>query len=459
MIPRRTRPWLTFVALCLVCGSALAAPVKHSPVAARRAAPAMPDSVLARVGKQPITWTDVQAAATRFGVKPDTLTPKQAREFLDVLVDQKAITAQTTRLPRLWTARDSADYHGLVDRLELDAALDSALAIERVARVARGDTALDKMSMGVAVRDAAVKAVRFTYDEPLIARVAAAFDSLPKVDGSQGALEQLRMAGMLPHVSHADSVSVIAFVGNDHWTVADLFADWKRLNPLYRPRVTTPDHVKDLIHNAFYERLLRRQARAQHVLEQPAAVRMLHDKAEFLDMQAYVGREVYAHIAQDSLTLRRHYDADPHVFDVAAHAVVLRFAFESEAEALNFKVRLMRPLAVDTLLAEAKREHVDYTGSLSADDDSALVARCFAVGVGGLVGPDDTSQGWRMLRVQKLEPRKGRSFADAAQMVQRDWYDHEGERLMRALLDRLRREQGVVIHETSSHLRAAAQKH
>ena len=420
----------------------VAATPPHRPVA-RKLAPALPESVLAQVGTARITVRDVRAAAARFGADPDSLTPQQAGEFLDVLIDQKAITARTSRMPRTWTARDSGDYHALADRLELDTALDSALAIERTRRVAAGDTLLDKLNMGMAVRDAAVKAVTIHYEEPLIARVAAAFDSLPRPDGSQGALEQLRLAGLLPHVSHADSVSIIASVGEDHWSVADLLADWKRLNPLYRPRITTSDHVKDLIHNAYYERLLRRHARAQHVLEGPVAARMLHDKAEFLDMQGYVAREVYAHIAQDSLTLLRHFQNDPHAYDVPAYASVLRFAFESGPEAVRFKARLLRPLAVDTLLAEATREKVDYHGIFSADKDSAIVARCFAVGVGGIVGPDETPQGWRVLRVQKLEKQHMRTFDQARDAVQRDWYDHEGERLMRKALDALRKDQGV----------------
>ena len=252
------------------------------------------------------------------------------------------------------------------------------------------------------------------------------------------------MAGMMPRVSPRDSGTVIATSGEDRWTVADLLTDWKRLNPLYRPRVTTPENVKDLIHNAYYERLLRRHAQAQHVLEQPKAAEMLRAKAEFLDLQAYVAHEVYAKIAMDSLTLKKRFDEDPRAYDVPANAVVLRFAFETVAEAMQFKLRLLRPAAVDTLLAEAKREKVDYFGTIAADQDSALVARCFAVGVGGLVGPDDTgAKGWRVLRVQTLSPSRPRTFAEAHDAVQHDWYDREGERLMRAMLDRLRKDEGV----------------
>ena len=79
--------------------------------------------------------------------------------------------------------------------------------------------------------------------------------------------------------------------------------------------------------------------------------------------------------------------------------------------------------------------------------DTLLFARMKRGGVGAVLGPDSTAQGWRVLRVMGLEPRRPRSFADAEPLVRQHWSDTEGERLMRALLDSLRQRAVVVVNE------------
>ena len=78
-----------------------------------------------------------------------------------------------------------------------------------------------------------------------------------------------------------------------------------------------------------------------------------------------------------------------------------------------------------------------------AESDSALFAAAMKSGAGTVVGPLEGKDGWTVARVKAVMPARRRSFDEARELVQHRWYGEEGERLMRAFVDRLRTELGV----------------
>src|SRR5262245_10119603 len=88
------------VGLLAVAAAAIAA----TPPASRKSA-TLPDSVLARTGNREVTvreflnaWKGVQPPT-----RPDSLTPENAREFLDLLVDKEVLGAYAMKEALPWS--------------------------------------------------------------------------------------------------------------------------------------------------------------------------------------------------------------------------------------------------------------------------------------------------------------------------------------------------------------------
>ncbi len=409
----------------------------------------LPDSVLARVqGRPDITVQRFRQAAAKLGSSPDSLTPKQRREFLGLLIEQQVLAARVAKEHWAWPARDSAQYRALRDRLTLDAVLDSALAATALRRARAGQEPLsDRGELGVAARESAMVWLAPRYDTALVGRVAVAFDSLRKRDPNMTLAEQLRVAGVLPRIAATDTAGTLAESRVGPYTVANLMSAWRRLNPLYRPRIEGPDAVRALVENGLFERHLRGQAEANHLLEHPLVAQLMRERAELIEVTLFVQREVYDRIPRDSLTLQRHFRSRRHDFDVPAYAEVVRLALPTREGALAMLGKLTDPAEAETLAVRAARQGADFGTRLTAASDSALYARVRLAGVGAVLGPDSTDEGWRVMRVAALEPARVRTYAEAQPLVDKDWVDREAERRMQGVLDDLKRRSQVLVNE------------
>ena len=74
-----------------------------------------------------MTWSALIKGCRKLGVDPNSLTPVERRQVLDVLIDQAILATRAQSDPRSWTARDSAEYAALRDKLLLNTALNEAL--------------------------------------------------------------------------------------------------------------------------------------------------------------------------------------------------------------------------------------------------------------------------------------------------------------------------------------------
>ena len=431
-----------------------AKPAAKPATPAKHPAGALPDTVLARVspatgkGKhRDITRRQMITTAARTGQRLESITPKERREFLDVLVDQVVLVARVQQEPRSWDHRDSTEWNTLRDRLLLRAALDSAMARVNAERKAKGDTVLPPQEVGVILRDRTIEKLAPTWNEPALKKAVSVFDTLPKPTAEMSMVEQMRIAGLKPTVNETEGQLVLAESSAGSYTLGELVRDFGRLNPIYRPRVSTVENVKEMVGNVLFENVLRKAAEARGLERRPDIARQLADRAEYLDVSRFVAREVYAKIPMDSVTLRRYFTEHGSDFDIDERAHVVRMVFPDRAEAEAMVKRLAVPNEAESLAAQSARAGVPYSSMLSRDTDTLLFGRLKSGGVGTVVGPDSTRQGWRAMRVMKLEPRTPRTYGQAEPMVRERWYGLEGERIMRALLDDLRKQAVVVVNE------------
>ncbi|MEO5989613.1 MAG: peptidylprolyl isomerase [Candidatus Eisenbacteria bacterium] len=411
---------------------------------------ALPDSVLARIdGRDDVTRARFERAVRRMGTHPDSLTPHQRREFLDLLIDQRVLAQRAARERWQWSHRDSAEWLALRDHLTMTAVLDSALAETARRRRAAGQPELEPADLGAAARDSAMAWMQPRFHEPLVATFATAFAALPRRSSDMGIMEQIRISGISPRLAPADSAGVLAESRVGPYLGWQLLAAWAKLNPIQRPRIEGGENVRQLVENGLFERLLRANAERQGVELAPAFMEALRERAELVECTGLVQREVYGKLPADSLTLRRYFRAHIGQWDIPATARVLMLVFGERREADTWRVRLANPAEAESLVARDARSGGRLVGLVTAESDSAWFAELARRGAGVVVGPDSTAAGWRVARIQSLKLRRARTFDEARPLVQKAWLEQEGERRMRQYLDRLRRGARVQVNESA----------
>lgn len=450
-----------WVVLALALGAvpALEAPEAARPPAAAtlprkavtlpRGSGPMADTVLAIVDRnRVITRADFERAwgQLRPPSRPDSLTPQTAREFLDLLIGREALGARAMRERFTLTLEESLRYRGLRDRLTLKAALDSALREVQDRMLASGDTVTLPEDLGVAARESLIARLEPRWNEPALARMAAAFEALPRPSRDSSVMAQIRTMGALPEVDAAERGTVLVTAGGEAFTVDHLIAAWSRLNPLERPRIGSADQVRDLVKNGVFERWLRADAARRRLERRPDIVRALEREREYFAVERYVGREVYGKLDTTEATLRSYFVAHANDFAIPARVVVTRLTLEGRSAANAMAVRLANAADAESLVAQAARKGVRYRGEIAEATDSLLFRRAMRAGADTVVGPDSVDGGWRVARVHEVRPARARTFDEARVLAAQRWHGEDGERRMLDLLDRTRRATSVALN-------------
>ncbi|MFN8589515.1 MAG: peptidylprolyl isomerase [Candidatus Eisenbacteria bacterium] len=467
MFSRRIRAFAVLLVLAALPCTGVAAPGPARPAAKPAAppapvpsgmrvplrAPVMADTVLATVyGAKDVTLSGFRKGCRKLGVDPARLTPLERRQVLDVLVDQSILSNRVAREPRAWTAKDSADYMALRDKLMLTSALNAALYQLAGPYMERGDSVPDMMTLGMMARDTAMKSLNPRWDDWSVRHLAAAFAALPKVGPDMNAMQKIQAAGMLPSVPPADTVRTILWYGADSMSVGRVLREYAKISPLYRPRIEDENGIQQMVGNIVFNDQLRRMAEAQHLDQTRGNAAQLAERAEYLDVQRFVQKNVYAGLSFDSAQVRRHWTKNAKRFRSAAKAEVVRMVFDTRDDAARWAAELAIPGRAESLATQSVRADVPYTATLNESADSALFKRVRKQGLGAILGPDSTHQGWRVMKVMKLELDQPLSYEDAYESVWRELYENEGERRMRALVDELRRHTVVFVNEKSPWL-------
>ncbi|HYM80982.1 MAG TPA: peptidylprolyl isomerase [Candidatus Limnocylindria bacterium] len=457
---RRQRFWLgTLIGLVIgtqACrppgasapGSASPPPAGGSRVASR--GNAAPDSVLAQVGKdRTITISDFRRAWSQLEPpsRPDSLTPETGRQFLDLLVGKEVLAARAAAGRWHWSAQESTQYASIRDRLTLKVVLDSVLGRAREDLGARGDSVRGPEALGIAARESTMAKLELSFDEPLVEHLALAWKAIPEPPADSGLWAKLRVMGAMPVVDAADTGKAVARSSEGPFTVAELIESWRRLSPLYRPRVHNAGQMRDVIKNALYERMLRAIAIRQGHASRPEIAAQLATQRELNDVTHLVESEVYGKIATDSLTLLARYrETIPH-WRLPERLLVARFVLPDRRTASQMAVRLRMAGEAESLIAMARRQRIDYSGEISAETDSALFRLGRTAGAGAVIGPDSVARGWQVVRVMEIRLPRDRTFEEVRVLVHHEWHGVEGERRMRALIADLRKRTRVVINQ------------
>ena len=100
----------------------------------------------------------------------------------------------------------------------------------------------------------------------------------------------------------------------------------------------------------------------------------------------------------------------------------------------------------ESLVARGVRSGADFRDEITAASDSALFSETRRLGPGAVLGPDSIATGWRVTRVLEVRDTRLRTFDEARELVEHDWYGETGERLMRELVARSRKQVRVTMN-------------
>lgn len=417
--------------------------------AARPRPASLPDSVLARTGSREITvrefrnaWNGVQPPT-----RPDSLTPKSAREFLDLLVDKELLGAYAMKEALPWSPRESLSFRGFSDQLVMRARLDTLLAQEARAREAAGAPAAhDPQVLGIAVRETTMLRIHVRFDDLLASRLALRWAGIPKPSPDSSMMAQVRMMGEMPRVEAADTGKVLARSDIGNVRTADLLESWRMTDPFARPRVEKSDQIRDLAKNVLFERWLRSSAAEQQLDRHPDIVRQVEKRREFQAVNRVIARDVDARMKPDEITLHKWYMEHIDEFRLPDTADLIQLVLPDRSGASAMFVLLRDAAQAETLLAHGRRGGADYHVQVTPERDSLMYREAKRLGAGAVLGPDSTAKGWRVARVTKLTPARRRTYEEAKQLVEHHWRMTEGERLMRELLARLRKQTPVTVN-------------
>jgi hypothetical protein len=276
------------------------------------------------------------------------------------------------------------------------------------------------------------------YDDAQVRKVGSAFAELPQPSDTMSTATQMKILGRVPEVAPADTQRVLARSSAGEYRVSDLLQDYRRLSPIYRPRIKDADGVRDMVENGLFERTVRKAAADPALAERAEVAAVLADRVEYHAVNSYLQHAVVMKIPTDSLTLKRYHKAHARDFDQPARNVLVTLMIADSVAAESLTRVFAYAGNAESLAFQAQRAGTNYTQMVTAASDSALYARTLAIGAGGVGGPDRIGGAFRIFKVLSVEPKKAQPFADVRDAVQQAWLEAESERRIRALLDQLK---------------------
>jgi hypothetical protein len=379
----------------------------------------------------------------------DSLTLPAARKFLELLVDRELLAEAASREAWAWTPEETARLGMLADRLALSAALDSAMGLARVALEAAnpGAPAPDAERVGMAARDSAMSRFDLRLDDALLERLTAAWRALPRPRSDSSVASQLRTLSAMPEVAADDTGRVVARSSAGDYRVTDLMGAWRRLSPVYRPRIEAGAQLVDLIRNGLFERLLRAEAARRRLAERPDIVATIARERESMAISHYVRREVTDRLTPDPASVQRYFRAHSAEWALPTRVRAIRLSFDTRGEAALTAMMLRGAAAAESIVARAHRAGLEYRVEVSAESDSSLFALAERAGTGAVIGPTQDGKGWSVARIEALLPGRGRELEEVRGEVEAHWLAEESERRLAELCARLARRSRPTIND------------
>jgi hypothetical protein len=317
---------------------------------------------------------------------------------------------------------------------------------------ARGDTIPGPKVLESMVRDSALTRLGVVYDGPGIDSLAAAFAALPEDDLRLPSARRREILSAMPTVSAELAAKVLGRCPVGAVTAGDLVRDYSTSGILNRPKVRTAKDLRAFLDDRLYLEVLRSEGRRQRITSRPEIAAALAVRRQFLTVQRFVQSEVYDRVEVDTASVRPYFEHEARRYDIGATAQIVRMLFDSREKADAAARQLTVPGYAESLSTRNMANGIAYLTTLGQDADTVLFARVDRGGVGAVIGPDLTADGWRVFKVMSTTPRKPQTLAQAFVRARADWIEVDGDRRMKEMMAKLAAACSVTVNDSSSYL-------
>ena len=273
-----------------------------------------------------------------------------------------------------------------------------------------------------------------------------------------------------PRKPAAKTDTVLARVGGDKITLAEVQRRLDELPEPYRSNYQTPDGRQQFLDRLIEERVWLIGARKHGVEKRPELLRQVEQTERDLVIRTYVNEIMAAHPAPSDSEAKAYYDA--HISDYRTPATVTMSHIMSKTESDARKVRQWAKGKQDwkKLVEKCSIDSVTRTsgGSLgtvtrdgnfaSIGTQPALAESAYAIGMASgagtagptaaapaIGGPWKTNRGWHVVRVEGVRPEGQRSFDQVKSLIDRQLNQTRTQDFYRARLAQEKADLGLTV--------------
>jgi len=267
------------------------------------------------------------------------------------------------------------------------------------------------------------------------------------------AVKPARKPPAAPAVS--DSNRVLARIGKETITRADLDRRIADLPEQVRANYSTPDGRRQLLDRAIEEKVWLQAATKKGVPDRPQVKRQIEQQRRDFLIRTYVGEVMAQNPAPTDSEARVYYDAHADDYKMPATITLRHIQTKTRDDARRVLTwtkgkmdwnRLVQRYSTDSLT----RANGGSIGSVTRDGmfstlgaQPALAESAFALGAGKIGGPFRTDRGWHVIKVETLKPESSRPFDQVRSGIMRQLGSQRSQEYYKAQLDAARASVGV----------------
>ena len=287
-----------------------------------------------------------------------------------------------------------------------------------------------------------------TFVDPNLDFLLAGFMKIPPrsdVDSLTGT-PVMRANLPLPVFTAADTGRILARTKRGELSLVAYLRYWGRVPPYARPEIRERPVLEATIDRVLLESELVDIGRTRGLDQSPKILRELERMKEGFALDHYYAQIIDAKVPLDEARLAAYFASRPGHYDDPA-ALESRIILVERKELADSLMALLRSGAS---FADLARTHSNEGQSAAQGGKTGFVLRggnknvgledaMFATPVGQLGGPERTPEGFVIWKVEGYRPGKKRTLDEAREWVVRDYRTIEGEKILAAHLEELRR--------------------
>lgn len=261
--------------------------------------------------------------------------------------------------------------------------------------------------------------------------------------------------GRNPKPSVPDSTQVLATVGGQKITRADVDHRLAELPAQIRANFTTPDGRRQLLNRVIEEHVWMIEAKREGIADRPEVEAQLRAQRRDLIIRTFLNELMAKNPMPSDSEARAYYDSHADQFHTPASVSLSQVQTRTEADAKRVLREARRGVDWKTLVKKYSTDSLSRArdgalGTVTKDGEfatlgaqPALAESAMALGSGKIGGPYRTNHGWHVIKVTDMRPESQRSFELARPAILRQLSSQHSQTFYQEQLEKARKDLGV----------------